>query len=268
MSLATTDHAAGILADLRVRAEGAVQIDDLPDVCRPTLLLDGYAIQRRVRELLSFRAPGPHAGWKIGCTTPKIQSYLGIPHPIAGSLYGNLIWTGQTQTRAADHFRLGLECELAVRLNRDLPYREEAYDRATITASVSHVMAAIELVDHRFTDLATVSPASLIADDSLSAGLVTGEPVPLNDLSDLAHVRGGFSIDDALPTEVGRGSDVLGHPLSALTWLADLAARLGTPLREGQIVSLGSLTDIYYPKPGQNVEARIDRLPPAVIDIL
>lgn len=267
MSLANAEHAAGLLADLRVRAGVTSSIDDLPSVCRPETLIDGYVIQRRVRELLSHRAPGCQVGWKIGCTTERIQNYLKIPHPCAGTLYENRVHKDHQDVRLTDYFDLGLECEIAVCLSRDLPAIPEPYSHEAVAPAIAEVMASIELIEHRYADFSQVSAASLVADDVLSAGCILGEGVPVNDLSDLATLRGGFSIDGALPGQTGKGAEVLGHPLTALSWLADLASRLGTPLQKGQVITLGSLIDVHYPAPGTTIEARIDRLPPVSVTI-
>ena len=88
------------------------------------------------------------------------------------------------------------------------------------------------------------------------------------ELSDLAGLRGGFSIDGNLPEATGSGAQILGHPLTALAWLADHAAGLQSPLREGQVITLGSIVKTIYPEPGQQIEARIDRLPPAVVKVV
>ncbi|MEM7057664.1 MAG: fumarylacetoacetate hydrolase family protein [Pseudomonadota bacterium] len=268
MSFAFADHAAGLLADLRVRVPGAEVMDDLPDVCRPKTLMDAYRIQARLRELLSFRAPGPQVGWKIGCTTPVMQSYLKIPHPCAGTLYRKSVCKRSIELRAADFFTLGLECEIAVRLAQDLPRLSQPRNSDSMLGTIAEVMASIEIVEHRFTDFTKVRAPTLVADDFFSAGCVIGSPMKPSELSDLRRLRGGFSIDDSRPEATGSGEEILGHPLTALAWLADHAAGLNTPLLKGQIVTLGSIVKTIYPEPGQVIEARIDRLPAAAVTVI
>lgn len=268
MSFATTDHAAGLLADIRVRIPGSDVIDDLPKVCRPATLMEAYRTQARLRELLGFRAPGPQVGWKIGCTTPVMQKYLKIPHPCAGTLYKNSVFRTSADLLTTDYYTLGLECEIAVRLGRDLPRQSEVRNKESIRDAISEVMASIEIVEHRFADFRKVKAPSLVADDFFSAGCVLGSPMKPSQISDLAKLKGGFSIDDARPDAIGAGAEILGHPLTALAWLADHAAGLNTPLQKGQIVTLGSIVKTIYPKPGQVIEARIDRLPAATVRIV
>ena len=63
-------------------------------------------------------APG---GFKIGATARRMQEYLGLSGPAAGFMaIGNIHRSGAT-VRFADYVRPGVECELAVRLARDLP---------------------------------------------------------------------------------------------------------------------------------------------------
>ena len=59
----------------------------------------------------------------------------------------------------------------------------------------------------------------------------------------------------------GTGSDVLGHPLNAVVWLAQDLARNGLSLKVGDVVSLGSFSRLLPPKAGQSVEVAYWGLP-------
>lgn len=267
MSSASFDTAVRILAELRARAEGSGVIEDLPRACRPSNLMDAYEIQRRLRLPLARHGFGLQAGWKIGCTTPVMQEYLRIPHPCAGTLYRNTVFHEHTTLIAREFYTLGLECEIAVRLGADLPERSELYEATDVAHAVEGVMASIEIVEHRFADFRTASVSSMIADDFFSWGCVIGDPVPVDEVNDLSMLRGGFSLNGRSPVEMGQGSAILGHPLTALAWLADQTSRLGTPLESGQIVTLGSVVKTIYPSPGQVISARFAGLPPATVSV-
>lgn len=268
MSFATVDHAAGLLADLRMRIGHDGTIDDLPPTCRPETLFEAYEIQTRVRELLSRRRPGKQVGWKIGCTTEVMQEYLQIPHPCAGTLYEHTLHRHHAVLQAEDYMTLGLECEIAVELSRDLPKRPTLYTREAVARAISGVMASIEIVEHRFRDFRTAATNSLVADDFFSAGCVVGEAVSLDEAGSMAGLSGGFSIDGAAPRSTGSGAEILTHPLTALAWLADHTAALGEMLKAGQIITLGSVVKTIYPQRGQRIEARFDRLPPVSIEVI
>ncbi len=268
MTPAAIQAAAEVLADLRVRAGGGrVQLEDLPEDCRPQSLDEAYAIQEALRPLLEARGLGAPAGWKIGCTTPVMQSYLNIGHPCAGTLYRGSTYRDRAALRASDFFQLGLECEIAVRLAGALGPRPGGQTRETVAGAVGGVMTSVEIVDHRFRDFAAVATPSLVADDFFSVGCVLGAERPLEDLGDLAALSGGFGIDGAPPSESGSGAAILGHPLNALAWLAEHVAARGGRLQAGALVTLGSVVKTIYPAGGTRIEAGFDRLPPVALQI-
>ncbi len=260
--------AAELLADLRLRANGRdAQLDELPESCRPRTLEDAYAIQDQLRRLLATRGLGDPVGWKIGCTTPVMQAYLSIPHPCAGTLYRATLYDGRAVLRAANFFRLGLECEIAVRLSADIPARPGAHSPDSVAAAVGGVMASVEIVDHRFRDFDIASTASLVADDFFSVGCVLGAARPLEALGDLSALSGCFSINGAPPDQEGKGAAILGHPLNALAWLADHLAARGTGLKAGEAVTLGSVVKTIYPRAGSSIEARVEGMSPVTLRI-
>ena len=224
-------------------------------------------MQARLRTRLAD-ALGPAIGWKIGCTTEVMQAYLGVPHPCAGTLYRQGLHRGRARLEAAAFHRLGLECELAVPLGGDLPARAEGHDRASVAPAVATVHASIEIVEERFSGLAEAGAETLAADDFFSAGCILGEGRPLDALPDLAALEGGFHLDGAPPETTGRGAAILGHPLAALAWLADLRAGQGEPLRAGEVVTLGSVIRTIYPSPGLHVAAVFEGLDPPEAEIL
>jgi 2-keto-4-pentenoate hydratase len=158
-----------------------------------------------------------------------------------------------------DYVRVGAEIEIAVRMGDDLAADSAPFDRESTALAVESCMAAMEIVDNRYTDSATMGTATLIADDFFGAGCLLGDPVvEWRDL-DLGAATGHLSVDGI---EIGRGqgADVMGHPFEALAWLANNLAARGSMLRRGDIVLTGSLVQVYYPAPGETVEIVIDGL--------
>jgi len=58
----------------------------------------------------------------------------------------------------------------------------------------------------------------------------------------------------------GSGAAVLGHPLNALTWLANELNVRGLGLKAGDFVTTGVTTDIYLAGPGDRVLADFGRV--------
>lgn len=80
---------------------------------------EGYQVQRTLHDLLLPHA-GPLVGYKIGCTSQVMQDYIGIPHPCAGGVFQKGVHDSGARLAASKYVRVGVECEIAVRLKRDL----------------------------------------------------------------------------------------------------------------------------------------------------
>ena len=236
------------------RRRTRMPIDKLPAGSEPVDEAEAYAVQQRLH-----RSTGPVCGYKIGCTTPVMQEYLGIRQPCAGGIRCAEVFGPDAERPAADFLRPGVECEIAARLGRDLPADRAPYTRQTVEAAVEAVMAAIEIVDDRYEDWQSRSAASLIADDFFNAGCVLADPVTAWAKLDLAGVRGRMAINGA-EIGAGVGADVLGHPLEALAWFANLRGSLGLGLRAGTFVLLGSVVQTHWVQQGDLVEIGIDGL--------
>jgi 2-keto-4-pentenoate hydratase len=154
--------------------------------------------------------------------------------------------------QAADYVRVGVECEIAVRLARDLLPSEEPFTAEWVMEAIEAYMPAIEIVDDRYERWETLGAPMLIADDFFAAGCVLGAAVPRIAAPDLLKVTGRALINGA---EAGRGTgaDVLGHPHEALAWLANHLANEGRGLHAGQIVLTGSLVKTVWLKAGDHV---------------
>lgn len=262
MDAVDIEIAAETLARARATAR---RIDDLPAKARPSTPEEGYAIQHRLHDMLSDLGFGAVAGHKIGCTTTVMQEYLKIDHPCAGKIMRSMVFDNDATYSSARLCRPGVECEIAVRLAHDLPGAAEPYSRETVAAAVGAAMASIELVDERWTDFTRLPAPHLIADDFFNAGCVLGpevaiDPMTLDRLTGRMHVN-GESIGE------GVGSDILGHPLDALAWLANLRAGQGDPLKRDSFVTLGSIVKTRWIEKGDRVEMAIDGLGAAALSL-
>ena len=224
---------------------------------RPGDAEDAYRVQAAVHALLAPTRIGARVGYKIGCTTKVMQDYLGVDAPISAGLFAGTVHDDHASLRFDDYRRPGIECEIAVRVGRDLV--GGPHDVTSVAGAVEAYMPAIEVVDDRYDDWRTTDTPTLIADDFFAAGAVLGASVAARSVGDPATLTGVVTINGV---EAGRGvgSDVLGHPLSALAWLATALSRRGKPLRKGEIVLLGSLVETRWVKRGDRVRVTIDRL--------
>lgn len=207
----------------------------------------GYALQRALAERVGAVPP---AGFKIGATAARMQAYLGLDGPVAGFMEAGRLHAGGATVRYAEFSAPGVECEIAVRLGRNLPSGDCTLEEAT--AAVAEVFPAIEIVENRYGDLRLLGTPTLIADQVFHAGAVLGVPCATWRSLDLAALPGAIRVAGEVRGE-GHGRDLLGHPLEALRWLAGsgAAAAFGG-LLAGQVVLLGSVTPpIWLDAPGR-----------------
>ena len=222
---------------LRQRRSGAM-VAPLPAAMAPGSEIEGAAVQFAMAGLVEAVPP---AGFKIGATGSRMQAYLGLDAPIGGFMRAQDVHQGHADLRFSDYRRPGLECEVAVRLGRDLP--PGRYSLEQVTAAVGTFFAGIEIVENRYGDLKELGTPVLVADQMFHAAAVIGADggidwrrLDLTALTGRIEVTGGTA-------DSGVTSDLMGHPLNGLIWLAvsPLVAAFGG-LKAGQVVMLGSVT--------------------------
>jgi 2-keto-4-pentenoate hydratase len=211
----------------------------------------GYRIQDALHELLAADF-GTLVGYKIGCTSAVMQDYLGIPHPCGGGVFARGVHQSGASLPATGFVRVGVECEIAVRLAHDLKPSQAPFTADAVAQAIEAYLPAIEIVDDRYADWQTIGAPTLVADDFFAAGCVLGAPVARSAAPDLLDVV-GRAVINGIEEGRGTGADVLGHPHLALAWLANHLAAGGKTLRAGQIVLTGSLVKTVWLKPGDHV---------------
>jgi 2-keto-4-pentenoate hydratase len=245
------------------RIAGA-SLSDIPAKLRPEDPDEGYAVAALVRERLSAAGRGTLVGWKVGATTPAMQKLLNVPGPCAGAMLSSGRFTSPARIRAQHYIKIGIECEVAVRLSRPLG---AGTTRSDAEAAVGALHPAIEIVDNRYGDFGAMGPPTLIADDFFHAGFVLGPEVGDWSRIDLPEAT-GITRANGVEVQRGKGSDVLGHPFESLVWLANHLGSRGERLEAGQIVMTGSLPLPYWAKSGERVQVSIDGLGTAEATLL
>ena len=231
------DGSAKAASELLVRhwREGAV-LDGLPPTLRPTTRRDGYLIQAQI-ESLSDR---PLFGWKIAATSAAGQKHIGVDGPLAGRLLAEMVdLDGALIPFGANRMRVA-EVEFAFRMGSDLAPREKPYSQVEALEAVSDLFLAIEIPDSRYAQFVTAGGPQIIADNACAHRFVLGPKAPdAWRRTDLASHRVVGRVETRQEYE-GIGSNVLGDPRLALTWLANELSSLGVTLAVGQIVTTGT----------------------------
>ncbi|HEX7007635.1 MAG TPA: fumarylacetoacetate hydrolase family protein [Alphaproteobacteria bacterium] len=238
---------------------------NLPPELRPRTIAETYAAQEALQALIGGRL-GAVAGYKIALTSPAMRHLLRVDEPFAAAIFADTVHASPAAVRAGDFVSLGIECELAVRLDRDLPAAGAPYDRATVAEAVGACMAAFELVDDRNADYGALDVPSCIADNGWNAGVVLGPPHAGWRALDLAGAAGRLEINGR-PAGSGKAGDVMGHPFEALAWLANFHAGRGRGLTRGAIVMTGSIVQTLHLAPGDRATFSFDGLDAVALDV-
>ncbi|WP_207538532.1 2-keto-4-pentenoate hydratase [Sabulicella rubraurantiaca] len=194
-----------------------------------------YTVQS---ELLA--ALGPRGGWKVGAANPSATP-LSAPLPATCLLPSGTAFAGAMR---------GVELELALRLGRDVPACE-ALRRSDFDA----MLPAIEVVETRLAGWEQAPALLKLADLQTHGALILGEPIPISEL-DFGALEAELRMDGEVVAST-RGANTAG----SLEWLLDglsqrLAAR-GEALRQGEILTTGSLTGMLFAAPGTRVLGRL-----------
>lgn len=210
-----------------------------------------------VQELMirSFEAAGAErVGRKVGLTNPAVQQQLGVDSPDFGVLLASMDVSEHLTVDTTALIAPRIEAELAFLMARDV----EAVDRDSVIAAVGTVVAAFEIVDSRVRDW-QISIVDTIADNASSALYVLGDVcLPLADITPAEVVM--TLTRDGETVSTGTGEACLGDPINALVWVAETAAKLGRPLRAGEVVLSGALGPMIPFEAGHSYEAHITGL--------
>jgi 2-keto-4-pentenoate hydratase len=241
--ISLNDSLKKIAVDLHREHQAAVKFHPLGVGSAVKDVAEAYAVQSALLPLLFGEDTGI-VGYKVGLTSARLQQMCGIASPVSGVLPAGRVYEMNTSLSLRNYHHLGLEFEIAVRLHVDLPPSHAPFDIGSVTAAVGGICAAIELIDDRCADHATVDALSLVADNVWNAGAILGAFTATWPSLTTAI---GIVIRDGIELDRGCGSAVLGHPFTSLTWLANHLAQTGDGLKAGQIVLTGSLVRPCFP---------------------
>lgn len=238
---------------LRQAEQNVTAIEQLSPRLENSSVDAAYAVQERVMTLRESGG-GRRVGRKVGLTNPAVQTQLGVSEPDFGVLLAEMEASNGSVVDVSQLIAPRIEAELAFIMREDL----HETSREAVLAAVSHVVASFEIVDSRIADW-KITIVDTIADNASSAKYVLGETkLSLDRLTpadvSMTLTRNGEEVSS------GSGAACLGDPINALVWVAETAARLGRPLRAGEVVLSGALGPMVPFEAGNTYETRITGL--------
>ncbi len=252
MSLSNIEAAAKRLRDAAISGQTC---DPVRDLIGETDVEKAYAVQE-INTAIRIADGARVVGSKIGLTSPSVQTQFGISQPDFGMLWDDKeVWNGG-EVSIKEFMQPRAEAEIAFVLGKDL--EEGAITTASIISSIEYALASIELVGSRIQNW-DIRITDTIADNASASHWVLGhKPVKLENL-DLINCKMVLEKNGKVASE-GKGSDCLGSPINAMLWLAKTMARLGKPMKAGDIILTGALGPMLAIEAGDHFKAEIEGL--------
>ena len=154
-------------------------LDVMTQPFAPTDEASAYAIQEAFLNRVAEAGDTTVWGYKIAYTNNVMRERAGIYEPVSGLILASGVHDSGAMLDSADYYRLGIECEVAVRMGADLPASGAPYTRESVSDAIEWLAVSFELVDGREGAVVEGVDPSLraIVVNISNGGAVLGEPV-------------------------------------------------------------------------------------------
>jgi 2-keto-4-pentenoate hydratase len=167
-------------------------------------------------------------GAKLGLTSRVKRTALGIDEPVFGRLTSGMLLAATEPVPLVQLIRPQAEPEIAFLIGRRL---EGAVTSAGVLAATEAVVAAIEVMDSRYSDRFRLPDS--VADNAGAARIVLGpRPRAPGELCDLRLIGYVFRCGGEV-VGTAAGGAVMGDPAAPVAWLVNTLAALVSTWRRG-----------------------------------
>lgn len=224
---------------------------------------EAYAVQEAYVPMLLKKYGTEVAGFKIALSSKQTQEWLKITQPCSGQILANRIHQSPYATKISDWMNFGIETEVCVVIDRDLPAKCSFEE---VQESLRSVHCAYELVEDRCADLTKLDPKSLVADNSWNGGIVVG-PAASPDM-DLSKRSGRLKVNGEVVHEGTTEETMGGNPINVVMWLAENLGQRGKQIKAGNVIITGSIIATQFPKAGETLVFDVDGIPPVELRVV
>jgi len=227
----------------------------------PPSLDQAYTTQVAFVQQLATQRNTRVGGYKIAITTPAMRALVGFDDAISGSVLADSVYASGHKLAFQNFQHLIVEFELALQFGQDLPEREDAWDRHSIAPYLACAYPTLEIADDRFADYAVLKKGffSLVAENAWNHGVVLGSAIAVEDFDALWQTKATAYINGKAIGQ-GHSRDVMGHPLTAMAWIANQFRSKGKRFLAGDWVTTGSWVASQFPSAGQELRFEISGL--------
>jgi 2-keto-4-pentenoate hydratase len=220
----------------------------------PTTLDGAYAIQAAA----ITRWPDAVAGWKVAMLGPGWDERLGEERLVGPIFQSGVRIASGSQVVEFPVFKNGfaaVEAEFIFSLGADAPATKIHWQVEEARKLVHSLHVGVETAGSPLSNINELGPLAIVSDFGNNSGVIVGPLVsdwcsrPLQSIPSETFIEG---------ISVGRGSaaSVPGDPLAALAFALSRCARLGRPLKRGDLISTGATTGVHQIRQGQSARLR------------
>ena len=225
-----------VAARLRTAEDRREPVPPVVDEWPALTIADGYNIQR-VNIDRRLAQGEVVVGHKVGLSSKAMQRMMGVEEPDFGHLLSTMEVPNGGTMGVGSCIRPRVEVEVAFVLGAPLSGPDCTVDE--VLAATAAFRPAVEIIDSRIADW-RIGIVDTIADNASSKAFVLGDPVP-RDALDSRMVPAVLWLNGDI-TETGVSAAVLGHPATAVAWLANTLHAFGVVLEAGHVILPGSCT--------------------------
>ena len=217
---------------------------------------DARAVQAGLVGLMAGRYQ--HAGYKVALTDRKAQEMFGIPQPLVGVLFKEMLLPDGAAIALDSATSLLVELDLLARVKS--AEINQAVSIEDVAPHIDAIMPFIELPDMLFRLDGGNTAALLLAGNVGARWGATGTPVQVVNAQDLVEYLPAMTFhletDTGAVIRQGQGNQILGHPLNSVLFLLKELALRNETLKPGQLISLGAVGGPVKAEQGRRYTAK------------
>jgi 2-oxo-3-hexenedioate decarboxylase len=249
-----------IANEIHNHQKNALELDKITTRYSGLTLDDAYNIQKMITEK-DLQAGDSFVGWKMGLTSLAKQQSVGVNQSIYGRLLKSMQMT-RSDVSLKEFIHPRMEPEFAFLINKKLEGAN--LSEQVVWDATECVMPAVEIIDSRYRDF-SFNLIDVVADNASSARFI---------ISDQSFPLYKYEWEKLIVTmkvngkviKVGKGSDVMGHPVRSVVELVKMLHTSGLALEPGMIVLTGGITEAIPLLRGDVISAEFDQLGTIVVN--